>query len=166
MDRPSTRIWRPTTTYILIGGLVLLLIALVVSYVVTNFKPSTELRLGSGVYHLQVADTETERTKGLSGVEKLNPDGGLLMKFDTEDRWGIWMKDMKIPLDIVWLDKDKKVIYIVKNAGPELSTETVFTPKSPALYVVELSAGSVDKAGIKTGSEATFDEMDAGDSWQ
>jgi len=165
MNRPSFRIWRPATTYILIGGLVLLLVALVASYIATSFKPSVELRIGGGVYHLQVADTHEERVQGLSGVKKLSPDGGLLMKFETDDKWGIWMKDMEVPIDIIWLDKNKKVVYIVKNVSPELSTDTVFRPKHPARYVIELPAGSVDKAAIKNGGEATFDETASGDSW-
>lgn len=162
MNRPSTRIWRPATTYILIGGLVLLLVALVASYMISNFKPTTELRMGSGVYHLWVADTQDELAQGLSGVEELKPNGGLLMKFDSDNTWGIWMKDMKVPLDIVWLNKDKKVVYIVKNADPSLGMTKTFVPKDPARYVVELPAGSVEKAGIKTGVVATFNEFDEG----
>jgi uncharacterized membrane protein (UPF0127 family) len=80
------------------------------------------------------------------------------MKFDSDDQWGIWMKDMKIPLDIVWLDKDKKVTYIVENASPELSTTKTFIPETPTRYVVELPAGTVNKAGINKGAVATFNE--------
>lgn len=155
--------WRPATTAILICGLVALLIYSVVVYMVAHFQPTVELRIGSGIYHVQVADTEAERQQGLSGVDELKPDGGLLMKFDGDGIWGIWMKDMKIPIDIVWMDKDKKVVYVVKNASPELSTNTTFTPKSSARYVLELPAGSVDKAGIKAGVVADFDEFATGE---
>lgn len=114
--------------------------------------------MGSGVYHLAIADTEASRIQGLSGVEKLRPNGGLLMKFDEDNLHGIWMKDMNVPLDILWLDKDKKIIYIVKNATPEMSTDRIFTPKNPARYVIELAAGSVTKSAIRTGETAVFDE--------
>lgn len=165
MNRPSFITWRPATTYILVGGLVAILIGIVTSYVLNNFTPTTPVRLGSGVYHLWIADTDTELSQGLSGVETLRGDGGLLMKFDSDNTWGIWMKDMKVPLDIVWLSSDKKVVYTVKNASPELSTDVIFTPKTKARYVIELPAGGVDKAGIKTGDQATFDENDAGSLW-
>lgn len=165
MNRPSFRIWRPATTYFLIGGLVLLLVALVASYALANFKPTTELRMGSSVFRLWVADTDAERQQGLSGVASLKPDGGLIMKFDSDGTWGIWMKDMEIPIDIVWLDKDKKVVYIVKNAQPSTSTDVIYTPKEPARYVVELPIGSVDKAGLKKGTVATFDDIDTGGPW-
>ncbi len=121
--------------------------------------------MGSGVYHLWLADDEVERTEGLSGVESLDPNSGLLMKYDSDGTWGIWMKDMKVSLDIVWLDSEKKIIYIVKNASPELSTDTVFKPKSNARYVIELPAGTVQAAAIKTGDTATFDETDTGGLW-
>lgn len=155
---PSTSLfsWRPHTTFLLLGGFAVILVALVVSYAVQNFKPTTELRIASGVYRLWVADNEAERTQGLSGVEALSPDGGLLMNFASDDYWGIWMKDMKIPLDIVWLDANKEVIYIVKNASPELSTETIMQPTKPARYVIELPVGSVEKSGIRTGQVADF----------
>jgi len=165
MNKPSFVTWRPTTTWILIVGLVALLVYSVGAYIVTNFRPTTELRMGSGVYHLWVADTEAERIQGLSGVDKLSMNGGLLMKFDSDSAWSIWMKDMKIPLDIIWLNKDKEAVYIVKNASPELSTDTTFTPKKDARYVIELPAGGVDQAAIKTGMTATFNESNTGGLW-
>lgn len=165
MNKPSSFAWRPSTTRILVIGLVALLIYSVGLYMVTHFRPTTELRVGSGVYHLWVADTEDKRVRGLSGVEKLSPDGGMILKFETEGMWSIWMKDMKIPLDIIWINEEKKIVYIVKNATPELSTDTVFSPKEKARYVIELPAGSVEKAGIKAGMETTFDEKDSGGLW-
>jgi len=165
MNRPSIATWRPATTFILISGLVIILVSLVISYVVTNFKPTVAVRGGSAVYHLWLADTESERKQGLSGVQSLPPGGGLLMKFDEDNTHGIWMKDMLLPLDIVWLNKKKEVVYIVKNASPELSTDTVFAPKDPARYVIELAAGSAEKAALKKGTVMTFDENDQGGIW-
>lgn len=165
MNTPSALRWRPATTLILIAGLVTLLVYSVATYAIANFRPTTELRLGSGVYGLWVADEETERIQGLSGVEELPRNGGLLMIFDEDRTHGIWMRDMKIPLDIVWINKNKTVVYIVKNASPKLSTDIVFTPNSDARYVVELPAGAVQEAGIKTGMVADFNENATGEWW-
>jgi uncharacterized membrane protein (UPF0127 family) len=163
MNRPSIRVWRPAT-FILIGGLVLLISTLVGVYIVPHFKATTEVLLGKSLYHLWVADTEAERVQGLSGIEKLQPAGGLLMKFDSDSTWGIWMKDMKIPLDIVWLNQDKKVIYMVENVDPSMSTSTIFMPTRPARYVVELPAGTVRKDGISIDSAAAFNGSISGAS--
>lgn len=140
----------------IVGGLVLVLIALVASYAISYFQPSTEVRLGSGVFHVQVASTDATRQQGLSGVERLAANGGLLMVFQSDARWGIWMKDMKFPIDIVWMNNEKKVVHIVTGASPELGTSVNYEPKNPARYVLELPAGTVKNAGIKTGSTAAF----------
>lgn len=152
----SMRRWRPHTTGILISGLVLILVALVGSYAASNFQPKTEVRLGSSVFKARLATTEAERIQGLSGVEKLDANEGLLMIYTKPEVSGIWMKDMKIPIDIIWLDSDKKVIHIVMNASPEIGESKTFTPSSPALYVFEVPAGTVKKSAIKIGDTAEF----------
>jgi uncharacterized membrane protein (UPF0127 family) len=157
MDKLRGFVWRPSTTIILIIGLVLILVGLVIAFTISTFKPTTRVDLGSGVYALSLADTEDERINGLSGVEKLHLNGGLLLAFDKSDMHGIWMKDMNFSLDLVWLNEKKQVVYIVKNAPPEDPARTVYIPKNPALYVLELPAGSVKKSGIKTGDTANFD---------
>jgi uncharacterized membrane protein (UPF0127 family) len=149
-------IWRSSTTVFLVGGIVLIMIAAAIAFMISNFKPSTEVQLGSGVFNVRLADDETSRQLGLSGVENLGPNEGLLMVFDSDDTWEIWMKDMKIALDIIWLDSNKEVVYSVKNASPELSTDKIFQPNDPARYVLELNAGSIEQYGIKTGGKAEF----------
>lgn len=156
MDKLRVFVWRRSTTIILTVGVVLILVASVASFVAANFKPTTQVHIGGGVYSLWLADTEPARVQGLSGVEKLDLNGGLLMAFDSSDTHGIWMKDMNFPLDLVWLNSKKDVVYIVKNAPPENPVKTLYIPKDDAMYVLELPAGSVEKAGIKTGDTATF----------
>jgi uncharacterized membrane protein (UPF0127 family) len=156
MDKLRLFVWRRSTTIILMSGTALILVAVVAAFIVTNFKPTTSVRLGSGAYSLWLADTDASRIQGLSGVEKLGPNGGLLMAYDANGTHGIWMKDMKFPLDIVWLSEDKKVVYTVKNAPPQVGTLTIYQPKDQARYILELPAGSVEKAGIKTGDTAAF----------
>lgn len=150
------RQWRQSTTGLLIGGVVLVVIAVAVAFVVTNFQPKTQLKLAGGVFNVRLAQDKTTRELGLSDTESLKPNEGLLMVFDSDDMWGIWMKDMKMSIDIVWLDSSKTVVYSVKNASPDLSTTKIFKPKDAARYVLELPAGSVQQFGIKTGDKAEF----------
>ncbi len=142
------------------------IVAIVVIFIITLFvtvvlpgvmRPSdVDLQLGSGLFHAKIATNNDDRAKGLSGVTELESNQGLLMAFPSESKWGIWMKDMKVPIDIVWLDKDKKVIYIVKGASPESSTSKIFSPRTPAKYVVELPAGTVEASSIKLNNYAIF----------
>lgn len=158
MNGPSISFrWRRATTVVLLAGLTLVLVALVASYVAATFRPTVQVKAAGTVFNVWMATTESSRVQGLSGVKELPGGGGLLMDFKEDGQWGIWMKDMKIPLDIVWLNKDKKIVYIVKNASPSLGTDTRFVPKEMARYVLELPAGTVEKSALKIGTVAEFD---------
>lgn len=139
------------------GGIILLVLGVAVFFILSKMTPAVALYIGSGVFDSTVAYTQVEREKGLSGVESLAPNQAMIFTYPTDDDWKIWMKDMEIPIDIVWLDKDKKVIYIVKNAQPEEGTSNIYTPKSDARYVIELPAGSVDKHAVQLSQVAVFD---------
>lgn len=111
--------------------------------------------LDEGMFKARISQTREQREKGLSGVDYLANDEAMLFLFDSSNKWAIWMKDMKIPLDIVWLDKDQRVVYIVKGASPDDYPKS-YVPNDPALYVLELPTGSVDTKKIKIGSKAIF----------
>lgn len=150
-------IWRPSTTAILVGGVVVIVIAAAIAFAAANFKPATSVKIGGGVFSVWMATDEPSRVTGLSGVEILKPNGGLLMAFASDGLWEIWMKDMKVALDIIWLDNTKEVVHIVKNASPELSTDKIFKPTKPARYVLELPAGTVEEFDINVGQKAEFE---------
>ena len=150
------KLWRTHTTFILVIGIIAIIIASAIAFMAINFQPRLEVKLGTGTYRAKLADTNESRIQGLSGVSSFKPNDALLMVFDSDAEWGIWMKDMKIPLDIVWLDSNKTVVHIVKNASPDLSTSETFTPSEPARYVLELAAGSTTNNNIKVGDRATF----------
>lgn len=157
--------WRPLTTVVLLGGILAVLVATGVSYVAANFQPKTEVIIGVQPYMLVVASDDVSREKGLSGVAKLGGDEGLLMVFEEDGLHGIWMKDMLMPIDIIWLDSSKKVIHLVRDADPELSTEVVYTPRKPSRYVIELASGSIKQHGIRLGQEIEFDPSERSMWW-
>lgn len=143
----------------LLALFVLLLVGVAAFYVLKpQLEPHTTLRVGDGVFKARVAKTDVERQKGLSGTLKLREDQAMLFVFGSDSKWSIWMKDMNYPIDIVWLDKDKKVVYIVKNAPPESYPYETFQPKEDARYVIEFPAGIAEKKKIAIGKEAAFDE--------
>lgn len=138
---------------------VLLVVGLATLYIVwPQLQPHTTLRIGDGVFTTQLAKTFEQRRQGLSGTSELRPNQGLILVYETDGQWPIWMKDMHYPLDIIWLDKDKKVVYIVTNAPPDSYPDKTFVPNKDARYVVELPAGTVEKKAIKINGQATFDE--------
>jgi uncharacterized membrane protein (UPF0127 family) len=147
---------------VLSWGLVLLMLALIAAaayYVMApQLRPHVTVRVGDGVFLSQVAKTPETREKGLGGTSGLRENESMLFIFDKDDKWAIWMKDVNYPIDIVWLDKDKKVVHIVKNAPPESYPYDSFTPKQDARYVLEFAAGTASKKVINIGTQATFDE--------
>jgi uncharacterized membrane protein (UPF0127 family) len=111
--------------------------------------------IGESSIDVIIADTEESRIKGLSGRKELGSNEGMYFIFDRPGEYGIWMKDMLIPIDIIWLDSHNEVIYIEEN----VSTDTypkVFKPNKPALYVLELNAGFVNEHKIKKGDLFTL----------
>ncbi|MFZ2125346.1 MAG: DUF192 domain-containing protein [Candidatus Saccharimonadales bacterium] len=141
-----------------------IVVAAVLFVIIPNLPQSTtNVRLGDGIFRAQVAKTDYSREKGLSDITSLTPDQALLMVFPVADKWPIWMKDMKVPIDIIWLDSNKKVVYIVKNAEPPGdSTPQTFTPRTSAKYVIELPAGTVDSRAILSDSLASFQFDESG----
>jgi len=120
-------------------------------------QTTTNLRIGDGVFDARVATTQSAREKGLSGTSSLGEQQALILAFPSDSKWQIQVRDMKFPIDIVWLDKDLKIVYIVKNVTPEISVDTAYKPEFDARYVIELQAGTVDKQKIKLGKTAVFD---------
>ncbi len=98
----------------------------------------------------QVADSPAKREKGLSGTNFLNEKSGMLFVFEEVGDHGFWMKDMKIPISIIWTDEFGTIVHIEENVQPE-SYPKVFTSPVPAKYVLEVSAGYTERNEIEVG---------------
>jgi len=101
------------------------------------------------------AITEHDRRLGLGDYEKLEENHGMLFEFEKTDYYGIWMKDVEFPIDVIWLDENRIVIDIEENMKPK-SYPTVFKPEKPALYVLEVPAGFAADNEIERGQSAKF----------
>ena len=112
-----------------------------------------QLQLHGHTYDTVIRQTEAERQKGLSGTKSLPAHQSMLFVFPSDSRWGIWMKDMNYPIDIVWLDNGQRVVYIVKDAQPS-SYPTIFRPATYSRYVIELASGTIERTGISIGDKA------------
>ena len=141
----------------LIIVVVLAIISAAVYYVIIPNLPQTKttLRLGDGVFTASVAIDEASRTRGLSGTTELKPDQALIMAYPTSDKWGVGMKDMNYPIDIVWLDSNKNVVDIFQNATADSPT-LIHMPRYNADYVIELPAGTVTEKVINFDKTAVF----------
>lgn len=105
---------------------------------------------------LEIVKTEESRRMGLSGRISLPENSGMLFIFDRPDFYGIWMKDMNFPIDIIWLNENLEVVGLKKNVAPETFPE-VFYPDNPAIYVLEINAGLAEKFGLESGYQVKFE---------
>jgi uncharacterized membrane protein (UPF0127 family) len=99
--------------------------------------------------NVEVVRSKEELARGLSGRESLAPDHGMLFVFDQPGLYRFWMKAMRFPLDIIWLDQHRHVINVSRNQSPcTTSACPKVSPAGPAQYVLEVPAGFFDAHGL------------------
>lgn len=105
--------------------------------------------VGGRAYQAEIVADHARRIQGLSGRPSLPAGRGMLFVFERAARHGIWMKDMRFSLDIVWLDAGGAVVHVERDVAPQ-TWPKIFRPPTPARYVLEVNPGS----GIRAGQRA------------
>lgn len=113
--------------------------------------------INSNIINLELAVTTKEKEKGLGGRDSLPADTGMLFPYDHKEQYMFWMKDMKFPLEIIWIDGNK-VADLTKNVPPPTSDQDIvrLAPKVAVDKVLEVNAGTVDRLNIKIGDAVKF----------
>lgn len=106
--------------------------------------------IGNTVVKVEIAESMAEKQKGLSGRNFMRKNNGMLFIFSQPDSYPFWMKNMKFPIDIIWLDENLQIINIEKNITPDTFPKK-FMPRLPAKYALEVNGGWSDKNKIKEG---------------
>lgn len=114
-------------------------------------QPVYVIHIGDVAMEVTVADEPAERELGLSGVESLKDFEGKLFIFDAEGDYGFWMKDMLIPIDIIWFNDDMEIVHIEENVTPDSYPKTFYADE-PARFVLETNAYFIDALKIDSGS--------------
>jgi len=108
---------------------------------------------------VEFADDPEERTVGLMYVDHLPADSGMFFIFPQEMPLSFWMKNTLIPLDIIFLDEDMRVVDIKHGFEPCMDEPCEsYTARSSAKYVLEVNSGLAEKYGIKEGDRAVLRE--------
>lgn len=138
----------------LIGLLYALIVAtiLVATMFVVNQNKNNQVKvfLGGQEVVVMVANTALSQKHGLSGREKLGINEGMLFIFEKSQQYGFWMKDMRFSIDIIYFDKNHRIVDVWENANPE-SYPKIFTPSTPSQFVLEVPAGFFTKHKLKKG---------------
>jgi uncharacterized membrane protein (UPF0127 family) len=114
---------------------------------------------GGTIIQAELADTPLKRAEGLMYREHLADDRGMLFTFSQAEAWVFWMKNTKIPLDLIWLNEKKQIVHIEQNAPICTRTDDScpqYRPNEGALYVLELAAGRAESLKLQRGSKLQF----------
>lgn len=109
-----------------------------------------KIEIGDKEYNVTCARTEEERIKGLQGVTELKDDEGMLFFFEEPQTVGFWMKNTKVPLDIIFISEDMEVISVYQG---EPENESI-AEEDNVKFVLEVNQGS----GVEEGDELDIEE--------
>jgi uncharacterized protein len=114
---------------------------------------------GGTIIHAELADTPQKRAEGLMYREHLADDRGMLFTFSQAQAWVFWMKNTKIPLDLIWINEKKQIIHMEQNVPVCTRTDDScpqYRPNEGALYVLELAGGRAESLKLQRGSKLQF----------
>jgi len=116
------------------------------------------------ITEIELADSMFLKARGLMFRKEMDSKKGMLFTFNKQERTGIWMLFMRFPIDLVYLDSQKRIINIYENIRPiglNPGTWKVYYPETPAKYILELSRGTVKQTGTELGDILEFETKTA-----
>ena len=105
---------------------------------------------GAHAVDVEIASSEHAIRRGLMWRKHLAPGKGMLFAFDYDAPHSFWMKNTLIPLDMLFIDRNLRIVELVQNAEPR--TESSRGGLKPCRYVLEVPGGWSEKKGIQTGN--------------
>jgi hypothetical protein len=116
------------------------------------------LTLPSGkVLQAEVMVNDEDRAMGLMFRPSLPLDRGMIFVFEMPDFHGIWMKNCKFPIDILWLDEDERIVHVAESVPPcKADPCPVYNPMRKASFVIELNAGQARREKAVVGASVQF----------
>ena len=113
------------------------------------------------VVSLEIAADDEMRAQGLMYRDHIDPGKGMLFVFPRDDVFSFWMKNTRIPLDMIWIDANRRVVGLIPNVPPcRVPDCPSYGPGVVARYVLELGAGEAAKHGLKVGDALQFIDTD------
>ena len=103
---------------------------------------------------VEIARTDEERTRGLMYREHMDADAGMIFLFPAAEPLSFWMKNTYIPLDMIFIGADQRVVGVVENAEPRTLTSRKVEGRSR--FVLEVNGGLTAQIGLRPGSPVEF----------
>jgi uncharacterized protein len=110
---------------------------------------------------VEIAADDEKRAQGLMFRDRLGPNAGMLFMFLQDEEHSFWMKNTLIPLDLVWIDADQKVVHVKYNVPPcKVEDCPSYPPGVMSRYVLEVAGGVAEAHGIKSGDQLRFEQTE------
>ena len=103
---------------------------------------------------IEIADNDDDRQNGLMYRKSMETNQGMLFIFPLQEMQSFWMRNTLLPLDMIFVNADKKIITIHKNT--KILSDQSYASTEPAQYVVEVCAGFSDKYSLKPGDKINW----------
>lgn len=114
---------------------------------------------GDVAFQVEVADSPAKREMGLQYRRELAQDRGMIFLFPAESDQTFWMKNTPIPLDMIFINRDLKIVGVVEQTAPfSLDSRSVGRPSQ---YVLEINGGLTRRMGIEVGNAVRFEGISA-----
>lgn len=116
------------------------------------------VEVGGARYAVEIADDNAERSRGLMFRDQMAAGHGMLFIHDREEPQAYWMKNTRIPLDILYFDEARVLVSQQRDVPPCSAGNACpsYPSDEPARYVLELNAGEAEKLGLRDGHELTL----------
>ena len=135
-----------------------LLCVLMIASCVACAADGSSVELGGKTFSVEIADSQQEQALGLMFRDSMPADEGMLFVFPNEAPRSFWMKNCRIPLDIMYFDKELKMVSISANTPPcRVSRCPSYPSTGPAMYVLELNAGKASELGVGPGDQLAIE---------
>lgn len=136
-------------------------VAALVQVVLLAGSPNT-VTINGHTFSAEISRTFEQKVKGLMFREELPSDSCMLFLYYSDAKRSIWMNNVKMPLDVIWITESGNIVEIQENVPPcvmfyDSQTCPEYGGRVPARHFIEFPAGTVSKAGIKLGDIATLE---------
>lgn len=140
--------------YILVLILFILFMIYKIEVLFSNSMLIDSFYTNNKILNLVIADNDSKKEKGLMFVKKMLPNQGMLFNYKIDGYHSVWMKNTFIPLDVLFLDSQYKIIDYVENTIPH-NLDSIFINKK-SRHIVELNAGTVKRMNLNKGKKLNF----------
>lgn len=148
---------REKDVFVIIVGVILIVVASFVSVILPKVVDAkTRVVVGSGVFSARVIEKSQELSDDYQQIQGLSGNEAVLLDFNHVDKWSLDSTNVANPVDVLWLNDSKIVVYLEQSVSANHSKSKTFKPVNAIKYILVLPDSSIAQSSITVNSLATF----------